>query len=1310
MSVAEDPPPSPAPRRRPGRFRRFVLRPFFWGLVVLAAGALALSLYLDSDAFRERARRFLLAQISAGLDRPVSAGSVSVDLFPLALEVNDLVIPGPADDSPPVAVVPFLRIEAEVTGFIDPGISLERIWVRRPQLYLEVTEDGRTNLPQPPRGKGGRQDLEIAVGTLLVEDGSFRLDEREVPLELLATDVHATWSRVVEGRYAGHLAAGTVGLLLPAGQPYPVGLTLDLAWAGGRLSIEEGHVTGQALDLAVGGSLATGTKPETLDLTFRGSSGFELLTELGYLDGEVLGPVEVDGALHWTGGTPWRLTGTARAPAIDARPWQAADLALSIEGGPRQLDFAIESLAFVGGSVAGTARVDLADPKNAVTLELDVAGAEVRQVFTGLGVEIPGLAGRVSGPVRYRLLPAALLGGDGLLDLRLEPDATDLEAVALAGRLPLRLAGGRLLADRLELASPAQQAVLAGLSVELADGSGGFAFRVDTADAGELAAKIPLGESAEPPAWLPTSGEGTLSGRLDFGAAGISAKLDLDLAPVATPGFAAEEVFGSLELSSDALERLSLEIRDRGAGASVSGRVPFATSEALELAVRLNGWPYPGLAAFVPIELPLVGPVSGLLSLAGPADALRGDLEASIAPVEAAGVAARRLEVALAFDAVEVRLRTARLELPAGPIEANGTIGLGQGTPLDLTVSAPELALGQAPLDLIRGIDSGRLGLAGRLSGSLERPQGELTVVSSGLSAGGAEVAPGRLVGRWDGEQLHLDGSLLGLIEVSGGGLLDAEQADLALTVSSERLDTFAALARLELPAGSGGSFAGKLAVRGRTREPEVALELDPVAIHWGAYRLANLEPARARFAAEAVLIDSLYLGDPGQQAEVFVGGRIGFSGRQPLDLHLQATAPADWLPLEIPGLALAGTVSALGTVTGTLGEPAVSGQADLAGGELKLAEFPHSITEARAVVLIYPNQAVLDWLEGRFAGGRVQGYGTVELPSIAYRFQASLEDVHVLYPEGWVIDGDAELSLTPTPEGRIVRGNVRLERALYVQDVRLGLTDLLGDFLRRRRLSVGLPDPALATTQLNVVVSGPGALVIRNNLAELVADADLAVRGSLARPILVGQVQARPGGTLVYNETTYRVDRGLLTFASLDQLDPVIDLVATAEVRSYEIRLTLSGTLERLTTSFSSNPPLPNLDVLALLTSGGRVDEIVPGGTSSQPTSGEERYAERLLGQAAQTALTTRVKSLFGFDKLRIDPTFSSSGSLSAARVIAGKQINRDLFVTYQYDASTNRESLVEVEWRVAKDLTVVLSSIDAEQYAVDLRWEKRF
>ncbi|HEX4952458.1 MAG TPA: translocation/assembly module TamB domain-containing protein [Thermoanaerobaculia bacterium] len=1309
MSREDEPALAPSPRRRPGRFRRLVLRPFVWGFVVLAAAALALSLYLDSDAFRSRARGFLVAQLSEALGRPVTVASASVELFPLALEISDLVIPGPTPESPPVAVVPFLRIEAEVTGFLDPGISLERIWVRRPQLYLAVDENGRTNLPQPPASKGGRQGLEIEVGTLLVEDGSFRLDEREVPLEVLATDVHSTWSRVAEGRYQGHLSAGTVGVLLPAGQPYPVGLSLDLTWAAGKLSIAEGRIAGQSLELAVDGSFETGADGDRLDLAFRGTSAFELLTELGYLDGEVVGPVEVEGAVAWSAGQPWRLTGTARAPAVDARSWQAADLAVSVDGGPRRLDLTVESLAFLGGSVGGTAWVDLADRQNPVTLEFEVEGAEVRRVFAGLGVEIPGLAGRVSGPVRYRLLPAALLGGDGLLDLKLEPDATDREAVAFAGRVPLRLAGGRLLADRLELASPAQQATIAGLSVGLADGAGGFAFRVDTADAGELAAQIPVGEG-EPPAWLPTSGEGTVSGRLDFGPSGITAKLDLDLAPVATPAFTAEEAFGSLLLSGDALEQMSLEIRDHGAGASVSGRVPFAAAEPLELAVRLNGWPYRDLEAFVPVELPLEGPVSGLLNLVGTADALRGNLEASMAPVEVAGLAARRLALTLAFDADEVRLRTARLELPAGPIEARGSIGLGAGTPLDLAVSAPELVLGQAPLDLLGTAGNGRLALAGRLSGSLEKPEGELTVVSSGLSAGGNEIPSARLAGSWDGKRLALDGSLLGLVEVSGGGRLDAEQADLSFRVSSQRLDTFAALAGLDAPPGSGGSFAGQLAVRGRTREPEVALELDPIALSWGTYQLANLEPARARFAAESVRIDSLYLGAPSQQAEVFLGGSIGFSGRQPLNLHLQATAPAGWLPLEIPGVALEGTVSALGTVTGTLSEPALSGQADVAGGELRLADFPHSITDASAVVLIYPRQAVLDRLEGRFAGGQVQGSGTVELPGLDYRFQASLVDAHLLYPEGWVIDADAELSLTPTPGGRIVRGNVRLARALFVQDVRLGLTDLLGDFLRRRRLTVGLPDPALATTQLNVVVSGPGALVIRNNLAELVADADLVVRGSLARPILVGQVQARPGGTLVYNETSYEIDRGLLTFASLDQLDPVIDLVATAEVRSYEVRLTLSGTLERLTTSFSSNPPLPNLDVLALLTSGGRVDEIRAGQPPGPTTPGEERYAERLLGQAAQTALTTRVKSLFGFDKLRIDPTFSSSGSLSAARVIAGKQINRDLFVTYQYDASTNRESLVEVEWRVAPELTVVLSSIDAEQYAVDLRWEKRF
>jgi translocation and assembly module TamB len=174
-------------------------------------------------------------------------------------------------------------------------------------------------------------------------------------------------------------------------------------------------------------------------------------------------------------------------------------------------------------------------------------------------------------------------------------------------------------------------------------------------------------------------------------------------------------------------------------------------------------------------------------------------------------------------------------------------------------------------------------------------------------------------------------------------------------------------------------------------------------------------------------------------------------------------------------------------------------------------------------------------------------------------------------YPEGFLARGDADLSFVSSGNSRAIRGEVRLRRLFYVEDVEVGTLDLLRGAFQRQRLEVAETDEFLANTQLNVRVAGPGALRVNNNVANLRGDVDLFLRGTLANPVLFGQVELDPGGRLIYADNEYEVDRGLLTFNNAYRIDPVIDLVARTEVRNYDINLSLSGTLERLNVQFSS-------------------------------------------------------------------------------------------------------------------------------------------
>jgi translocation and assembly module TamB len=331
----------------------------------------------------------------------------------------------------------------------------------------------------------------------------------------------------------------------------------------------------------------------------------------------------------------------------------------------------------------------------------------------------------------------------------------------------------------------------------------------------------------------------------------------------------------------------------------------------------------------------------------------------------------------------------------------------------------------------------------------------------------------------------------------------------------------------------------------------------------------------------------------------------------------------------------------------------------------------------------------------------------------VTYRFQVQVDDASVRYPEGFLLRGDANLALVSTPDGRLISGVVDLERAFYLSDVPAGFSQLLGQVFRPSRLEAGNPDPDLAATELNVSVQGEDALRVRNNVADLSGDLELVVRGTLADPALFGQVELDEGGEIVYAENEYTVSRGLLTFANPYQIDPVIDLVATTEVRNYDIILNLAGTLDRLDVSFTSDPPLADLEVVSLLTVGRPIGEgaLVSGDPAAgdPAAGGADQAAQQLLYGQAASLVSERVNTLFGFDRFRLSPASGTSGTSSLA-VTVGQQISRDVYVTYSRDPSVPEVDVLQVEWQVYDNVVVVLTSNGDRTYTLDVQIERKF
>jgi len=190
-------------------------------------------------------------------------------------------------------------------------------------------------------------------------------------------------------------------------------------------------------------------------------------------------------------------------------------------------------------------------------------------------------------------------------------------------------------------------------------------------------------------------------------------------------------------------------------------------------------------------------------------------------------------------------------------------------------------------------------------------------------------------------------------------------------------------------------------------------------------------------------------------------------------------------------------------------------------------------------------------------------------------------------------------------------------------------------------------------------------------------------------------------------------VARGDINFANPFRLDPVVNVEASTTIQQYEITLNFNGPASKLTLAYRSDPPLPANDIVTLLALGQTSQESTLRSASGAQsgTSG----ASALLSEAVSSQVGGRLEKLFGITNFRVDPGLTSVGSTgtsqnAAARVTVQQQVTRNLTVTYVSNVGSTQQQVIQVEYNVSRNVSIVALRDYNGTFGIDLKIKKRF
>lgn len=571
-------------------------------------------------------------------------------------------------------------------------------------------------------------------------------------------------------------------------------------------------------------------------------------------------------------------------------------------------------------------------------------------------------------------------------------------------------------------------------------------------------------------------------------------------------------------------------------------------------------------------------------------------------------------------------------------------------------------------------------------------------------------------------------------LALTGTGRISLEpgyDSDLTFRFHDSPLDPYVRLFMPKLAASNTAVASGTIRIDGELKTPEqlkVEATVDRLEMVLFDYGIRIPRPIRLTMDKQVVRVEDLQL--VGDQTQLTVGGSVSL-GDQRIALRANGDANLGILQGFVHDVRGAGRATLTAAIDGPMYEPVFSGSAVITDGRLRHFSLPNALESINGAIRFDSRSIRLDDITAAMGGGRVQFGGRIAIEGYQpgdLNVTMRGEDMHLRYPEGIRSTVDADLSVRGNLQAPTLGGVVRVKQATWTR--RLDTSGGILEFGSGRPASLEVaPTPASTPIPLrfDLEVVVPSTLRVENNLARLVASADLQLRGTYDRPVLFGRAEV-DRGEVTFEGRRYLVTRGNIDFTNPARIEPFFDVEAQTRVRipgqTYQVIVRAVGTLDRLQPELSSDPPLPAADVLALLFSDVRRTQG-PGDAELRALQNpNERQrdilttrATQLLANPVASEVGRVVEQTFGVDTFQvtpslIDPYNQSTGRVNpSARVTIGKRISDRVYLTFSRSLATSlNDQILLLEYDESDRLSWIVSRNEDSTYAVEVRVRHAF
>jgi len=496
---------------------------------------------------------------------------------------------------------------------------------------------------------------------------------------------------------------------------------------------------------------------------------------------------------------------------------------------------------------------------------------------------------------------------------------------------------------------------------------------------------------------------------------------------------------------------------------------------------------------------------------------------------------------------------------------------------------------------------------------------------------------------------------------------------------------------------GLAGTLNGRAQVTGTGSAPRVTFTAEGSGLDAAAIRDVGISPLSASvngsFADNIVTLAALRANGAGG-LQVSGSGTVPFEG-QGVALTLTGSTPLSLANryLADRGGQASGVANLDARVSGSLASPQFSGTVTTSGAQYVDPEANLRLVGINGRISLDGTQARVESLSANLAtGGSISGSGTIGL-SGQFPANLSLALNSARYADGHLFVATASGNLTVTGNlagNPLVSGRVLVEEANITVPETFGGGAALIDVehihtppaveatLERARIDErGAPTPRTRSpgVLLDITVDAPNQIFIRGRGLDAEVGGSVRLTGPLDNIQPVGSFEMTRGRLAILGQRV-TFETGSVTL--LGNLDPTLNFVARTEGDGITVFLTVAGRVSDLEITFTSNPALPQDEVLARLIFNRSVGELSPLQVARLAAAAAE-----LAGGSGGGGLLGSLREGAGLADL--DVVTDDEGNVGLA---AGTYLQDNVYLGVE--AGTGGQSRVTINLDVTDDLKI--------------------